>query len=788
MILFAIGWGFVAATGMPPASAAPRADLATVLEDNDSVRRLRELAPYIEGLRPDEIAGVVRKVQEGHGPGRENLLDVVAGRWVEIDPAAAMAFARRTDDREAKGAIETAYYGAWAERDPEGALAAANRASSGERGNAIWQIAHKMGERDPSRANELIASVHAVQLENSDYFIFWNWTQKDLGQATRTLVEEAKIAGPSYPREAAAWAMADRLLENDPKAATKWVTQLPPGKVRDEAFERVASEWAKVDSGAANAWLKSLPASDPMHNETPWVSPQYSAAGAPVPIKPDPSFAAKGIQLNAILRESNSWRELETLLPFVDGLSAAEFPQVLERLRNMPDSNRNEVTDVLVARWMDVDPAGAIKAISQARAIHDSEFSQRFLTDLYSAWSQRDPDAAFAAATRDSHGVGNCDVLSVVFAALARQDPLKAYAAFRKLNDANSHMLVIPIFTEWAVTDLPAATKVLADEGHWQGAIEGVVRGLMRKDRASAIAWAKQLPTEKRRSHALREVADHWSFDDPAAAMAWLENSPSFGEKYGAMDDVAVEWVVRNTMEALRHALTLPDDREKSSLLSWGLGQLTYDDAEAAARWVQHLPAGEMKERSRGEVLAYWEEYDPPAAASYLSSVAAEATPGDVASVAGSWSNLDSVPAVRWLDTFPASLNKAPAIGAIAKNWYRADPSAAASWVNQMPAGPLYDAGAKGLSEGSPFNDVVVKQKWAESIGDPKLRHDQTFAVFYQSMQYENRWIAMNDTKAEAAIKSSSLSDTEKKQLLDMEPKLVVFPYPKHFEKKPAMQ
>lgn len=591
-------------------------DLPRVLANDDAVSRLRELEPYVKSLRPEEVPAALKRAIAGHGPGRKHAIDALSDRWVELDAPAALAFARQTSDREARDTIEGTFYGTWAERDPDGALKAADKADAGERAGAIWQIIRKIGPREPQRALELIRSVHSTKLLDSDYFIFWNWAQINLGQATQTLLQEAKIAGYFYPCEAAVWAITDRLLEDDPKIAAKWVVQLPPGKVHDEAFERLKSEWTKIDRNTASVQLKSLPSSDQVRNVI-WNLSQKKSNDIAPRIKIDPSFTKKADELDKILWDSNFWLELKALLPFVDGLSSSEFPQVLEHLRNAQDSNRDTVIDVLVERWAKVDPAGMIKAIPVARTIHDMEFSQRFLVGVYAAWAQREPEAALAAAMRENQGVGDSDVLRVIFAALARQDPVKAYLTFRKLNNANSHLLVIPIFTEWAVLDLPAATKALSHETQSNGAIEGIVIGLMRRSPAAAITWASHLPIKSQRDRALQDVALRWS-DDPAAAAAWLEKGPNFDGKNSAFGDVAVNWVNRDTMEALHHAMTLDKGKEKDVLLYWGLAQLTYDDAEAAVRFARSLSGDEMKKHALATVLAYWSEYDPKAAANYL--------------------------------------------------------------------------------------------------------------------------------------------------------------------------
>jgi hypothetical protein len=777
LVMSALGW-LVSLSPGAVQSGVP--DLPTVLANDDAVSRLRELAPYIQSLRPEEISAALKQAIAGHGAGRDDAISALSGRWAELDAPAALTFARQTSDREAKESIESTYYGAWAARDPEGALKAANQADVEERTQAIWQIVHKIGPSDPQRANELIKSAHSAKLPDSDYFIFWNWAEKSLEQTTQRLLQEAKVAGYSYPCETAVWAIADRLFDNDPKAAANWVSQLPAGKVHDEAFERLESNWAKIDREAVAAWLKSLPDSDQVRNAISNL-PNKNAEDAPLHIKTDPSFTTKADELDKILWESNFWLQLEALLPFVDGLSSTEFPQALEHLRNTPDSNRNTVIDVLIERWSKVDPVGMIKAIPVALTIYDMEFSDRFLADVYSAWAQRDPEKAFASATHDNHGIGNFDVLRALFTALARQNPPKTYAAFIKLNNANSHLLVVPIFTEWAASDLPGATKALPAEAHSDGAIEGIVTGLMRKGPAAAIDWAEHLPNNHYRDRALQDIALRWP-DDPQAAEAWLEKSPAFDGKDTAFQDVAVDWAIRDSIEALHYATALGDGKEKDELLYYGLAQSTYDAPEAAARFAQQLPGDEMKKHALATVLAFWSEYDPTAAANFLASIATKTTPSDVAGIAGSLSDGDPVSAVHWLDALPASVDKAPAVSEIAKNWYRTDSSAAESWVNQLPVGPLYDAGARGICTALQGNRSPAL-KWARSIRDPKIRHDAVYHAFEAATSYRLMDFGNTDGIKDEIHGSPELTDADRNALIARLPVFAIVREPQPFKK-----
>lgn len=748
--------------------------LSAAMTNDEAASRLRELASFIPNLRPEEVPAALQLAIAGHGAGRDDVIKALSGRWVELDAPAAHAFSGKTTDRQARNSLQCAYYEAWIERNGAGALAAVHHGSGEEHATILWLAARKTAIHDPKQAYELIQKVSATNQQDIDYFIFWNWTESNLPQATRTLLDEAKGAGSSYPSQTAVWAITDRLLEDNPQAATKWVMQLPPGKVRDQAFSRILSEWGKVDRGAVLVWLKSLPESDQSRNAILNLSQAPSETVRLRP-EPDPAFAGKANELDEILWTSNFWLALKALLSWVDGLAPADFPQALEHLRKAPNSRRNEVIDVLVARWSEIDPEGAIEAIPAAAWIHDSEFSDRFLANVYRAWSKRDPEAAFAAATKGDHRYGNCNVLRVIFTALARQNADDAYAAFRKLNNANSHVLVIPIFAEWAASDLPGATKALFQETHSDGALEGIVIGLMRKSPAAAVTWAESLPDKSLQDRALRTIALRWN-GVPAAAAAWLEHLPDFDGKDRAFGDVAVDWAVRDTMGLLRHADTLADGKEKDAMLFWGMAQLTYDDAEAARQFAGQLSGEKNRKRALTTVLNFWSAYHPKAAADFLSSLQKEAAAEDIANVASALSDRDPVSAAHWLETFPDSLDKAPAAGRIAENWYRTDSPAAQAWVGQLPAGSLYDAGARGICAALQ-GDLSPALKWARSIRDSRIRRDALYQAFEAATCFRVIDLGALDAIRDEIQAVPEFTEADKQTLLSRLP-VLSFPQP----------
>jgi hypothetical protein len=336
------------------------------------------------------------------------------------------------------------------------------------------------------------------------------------------------------------------------------------------------------------------------------------------------SFSAKSRQLAAILKEPNACHEFKSLLAFVDSLTPDEFPRALAQLRAAPETNRDETLDALIGRWMEIDPEGAIGSTVQARAMEDHDFGDRVITDIYNAWSRKDPDDALDDARHSLSGEEQKTALQAVLGQVAREDPGKALGVIAALPSDSSAPLVTTVFTGWAATDPASATRAalqFTDENRRLAALSGIAAGLVDRDPRAATAWANQLPPGTAHDAGLKEVAEAWSEIDPAAAMTWLNGLAAFKDKDSVRDSMALDWAVRDAVGTVKHGLTLPVGKERDSMLEWGLAQWTYDDAYAAGAWVKSLPASPTKKNSIATLMAYWCDYDPAAAAAYLAAI-----------------------------------------------------------------------------------------------------------------------------------------------------------------------
>jgi len=152
-------------------------------------------------------------------------------------------------------------------------------------------------------------------------------------------------------------------------------------------------------------------------------------------------------------------------------------------------------------------------------------------------------------------------------------------------------------------------------------------------------------------------------------------------------------------------------------------GQLAARDAEAAAAYVEQLPA-ELRPLWLREVAGAYGRQDPAAAADWLSRYQGEpgfsemlgqavalaaqtdpqsaasmllmAPPGEMpinvmASIASGWARTDLAGAARWAASIDDAASRGIAVSSVATTWATRDPAAAQRWAGSLPQGEARD-------------------------------------------------------------------------------------------------
>ncbi len=432
------------------------ADLSALLKEDNSYRRLRELASYVDRLWPEDIPGVIEQVESGHGPGRDNLLKVLAGRWVEVDPQGALAAARKKGARDSVDNFYDAFYGTWANRDAAGAIAAIQQLPDGhERGEAIWAVLYQIADNDPVQAQELFKSVHTSNLGSGNHFIYSQWAEKDLDHATQALLQNANFSKQGASSDALE-GIADHLLEKDPGLAVAWLAQLPAGKIHDEAQKRVMEQWARTDPKADMDWVKTFSDLNKKDDAIQTVMFQWADQEPRAAIGYAVTLPEDHLKAFLVDRCLACWAN-------------ADGPAALSWAQNLPSSaNKNETVLKVINIWAGVDPASAadgLRLVSQEQlsmnprdSTSDRTPGEETYADVARAWAKADPARAEIWLNQLPTGYCRNAAVKSYSEQILSSDPVQAVQVAESITDAGDRdKQLVTLLTKWMKADPNAA-------------------------------------------------------------------------------------------------------------------------------------------------------------------------------------------------------------------------------------------------------------------------------------------------------------------------------------------
>jgi hypothetical protein len=181
------------------------------------------------------------------------------------------------------------------------------------------------------------------------------------------------------------------------------------------------------------------------------------------------SSAAAKKSLDAILAEHDVRNRMGDLEAFINGLQPAEYAEALKRIRRIPGNNERELASrLLVARWVQSDPDGALQFAASNRGyeyVADDVFQQAAATDLQSALER-----AKSLPNADLRYMALRGVLSF----MADTDPVGALRLAQTLGEyPGNEPLSGVIYRQWAAND-PQAAALQAAQDNTGGGRRGV--------------------------------------------------------------------------------------------------------------------------------------------------------------------------------------------------------------------------------------------------------------------------------------------------------------------------
>lgn len=357
-----------------------------VLREPGQLARMQALMELYAGMDAAQLEAEAGKLEGMPMAQRMMASFLLFGRWGEVDPMGALAFANTlgfqgafvrptvlqswasVDPENAakyfsENPREFAAMGfgpgrggpggdsgasviaaEWAKLDPEAALAWANGLNGRDKSAALNSVIAEMATKDPNKAAQVAATLTGDDQARAYSEIAAKWSSTDFAAA------EAWIATlPAESRDRAMASALESLALTDPEGAAAKVASLPEGRDKDRAIEDIAGPWARKDPAAAAAWVSQQQTDDIDDAIRPVMSSWAST---------DPTSALK----------------------WIEALPQGEL--------------KDESTATYIWSNRTADPA---TSVTLAETIDDEGTRNRTLWMTYSGWLREDRDAATSA-------------------------------------------------------------------------------------------------------------------------------------------------------------------------------------------------------------------------------------------------------------------------------------------------------------------------------------------------------------------------------------------------------
>jgi hypothetical protein len=459
-------------------------------------KRERMIANLTNELDATQIREALTRIVQSRVATRKEMMTQLFARWGELDPVAALEFAksmaRASDQREGTLAV----LNGWMEVDPAAAEKWVREQSPGPFKQAAWEaVVVACAADDPVRALALAQEVR------------WNW--RNMGDVAE------RIFGP--------WAL------HDPAGAAAVAAQLSPGTLRMQAQSLVAQQWADIDPKKAFEWADTLPDRLPGDEAFGTMTFIYGA---------DRSNAAKYIINTWLQRDADAvvrwldelpddpWKTLMVAHAGFQNIESTRDPRIALELANLlPEGERRE--DALHhfgSRLAQYDSEKALELLSletngEARGTIMAGLAETFRGDLLvNALRQIQSDPAIL------NGVTRwADPATAVQWAVAQPNNETFLPKI-----AAAWMVREPERGEEFVRGLPSALQERAfcaaidSSLVWSGQPRELLTAMLQR----ASQWIPQIADPSARQSAYRKLGERWIRFDPEPAQRWIESAP----------------------------------------------------------------------------------------------------------------------------------------------------------------------------------------------------------------------------------------------------------------------
>jgi hypothetical protein len=499
--------------------------LEAIREEPVRSRRMVLLDRYCEGL---DVAGVQRAlltVPENGARRSREVRDRLMGRWAELDPAGAAAYAMGKRDRETRLSALQTVLGVWLEHDAEAAkkFVAEIKDPDMLRGGGLHFFVVDLAHRDFAEAMKFAEAVPKAQKQT----VIWAAFRAAGHLNPSTAMARALATKDEEDREQAVASAISMWTVDDAPTAVAWAREQPGVFRRGESLYKTAlNRWAFADPPAAAAFF----------------------AKQPLP-------GAMGDQLTNNIASNWAYCDPEAALAWVEELSESKA--------------KTAAIGTVVGQWAARDPeAAAAYAMEQPAG----PASDEMLASIGRSWSMRNPAAAAEwAMAQEDPGVEKA-MLPVALGAMAMDDPSKAVQMLAQVQEADARAAAIrAIARNWAASDPQAAVRwilALPETDARKGAVQDVVSSAAGRNPTATAQWLESFKDSPLRDTAVAAFAERAQYHDSVSAATWANTIADAEQRRTTVRDIVHGFANHDLAGARRWVMGQNfDETERQALL-----------------------------------------------------------------------------------------------------------------------------------------------------------------------------------------------------------------------------
>jgi hypothetical protein len=438
---------------------------------------------------------------------------------------------------------------------------------------------------------------------------------------------------------------------------------------RGQVVEAAMRRWMEVDAEGALEWLGGLP-----------------------------SLAAND---SALKGKKIDWWSLGRIFPVIARVRPEWLRAQIDPLTDK--EGRRQAIEALLKETAGMNPAGANQWLD---GFSEADERKAALRGMLSGLAEADPQVAAAILSKVSRQEGRDELISGFVTALAKYRPTAASEWIGKMEDSSQRTRIgwqaaSTIAQESALDPIAFLEQTLSKKEINTLASAGSLWWLVERDAIRAADWAKGLEDKNRA--VLTGVLSQWVTLEPGAALEWISKLP-----VDSLPPASRDW-------------------------DYALGQLASSAPAAFESWLDTLPEGELRDRSRLLLATrFVNEANLPEATRIFAQGADLPAAVKVAREFGeALAAQDATASAAWVSTLPAGDVQTNAASGVATAWARRDIQAVAGWIETMAAGKARDAATASMMEMISQTDPKTASHWAEGIQDPASRAMAASNVYY---------------------------------------------------------